>query len=33
VRQFLDDARCPSLAKPFTKADLLAQVAALLARA
>ena len=33
VRQFLDDARCPSLAKPFTKADLLAQVVALLARA
>jgi PAS domain S-box-containing protein len=33
VRQFLDEARCPSLAKPFTKADLLAQVAALLARA
>lgn len=32
VRQFLDEARCPSLAKPFTKADLLAQVAALLAR-
>jgi len=33
VRQFLDEARCPSLAKPFTKADLLVQVAALLARA
>jgi PAS domain S-box-containing protein len=33
VRQFLDDARCPGLAKPFTKADLLAQVAALLASA
>jgi PAS domain S-box-containing protein len=32
VRQFLDDARCPGLAKPFTKADLLAQVALLLAR-
>lgn len=30
VRQFLDDARCPGLAKPFTRADLLAQVAALL---
>jgi two-component system NtrC family sensor kinase len=32
VRQFLDDSRCPSLNKPFTRADLLEQVSALLQR-
>jgi PAS domain S-box-containing protein len=30
VRQFLDDAHCGSLAKPFTKADLLLRIEALL---
>jgi PAS domain S-box-containing protein len=30
VRQFLDDAHCGSLAKPFTKADLLSRIDALL---
>jgi two-component system NtrC family sensor kinase len=29
VRQFLDDAHCGSLAKPFTKADLLTRIEAL----
>jgi PAS domain S-box-containing protein len=33
VRQFLDDSRCASLSKPFTRAELLARVAELLARA
>lgn len=33
VRQFLDDSRCASLAKPFTRAELLARVAELLDRA
>lgn len=33
VRQFLDDTRCPGLAKPFSKAELLTQVAAVLSRA
>ena len=31
VRQFLDDAHCASLAKPFTKADLLHRIEVLLA--
>ena len=31
ARQFLADARCPSLDKPFGKSDLLAKVTALLA--
>jgi CheY-like chemotaxis protein len=30
VRQFLDDAHCGSLAKPFTKSDLLLRIEALL---
>ena len=30
ARQFLADARCPSLDKPFGQSDLLAKVAALL---
>jgi two-component system NtrC family sensor kinase len=32
VRQFLEDARCDSLAKPFQKGDLLAKLGELLAR-
>ncbi|MFN3302908.1 MAG: hypothetical protein ACK44A_04225 [Roseateles sp.] len=30
ARQFLDEARCDSLNKPFAKAELLARVTALL---
>jgi two-component system NtrC family sensor kinase len=30
ARQFLDSTRCPSLNKPFAKAELLAQLHALL---
>ena len=32
VRQFLDDTRCDSLAKPFTKAELLPRIEGLLSR-
>jgi hypothetical protein len=32
VRQFLDEARAESLLKPFSRADLLSKVDALLAR-